>query len=195
MDRIGRLGLMLLVVEANLLLNRIGGFHHFGFLLQLLRFGFTLENFTIIGGRVPLADLGCVGGAGILQAAERIAVARVEFENALIGFLRLGGVFRLHVGFGQRVENGFIGRFTLGQGFIGKGFELRITERRARFPDHDIGFELVGILGQDFLRLDQLFLRRFFCGGKLHHSTGHPHARHLPREAARGLVFLDFNRA
>ncbi len=72
MKRIGGLGLMLLEVEGDLVLDRVGRLHHFGRLLQLLGFRLALEHLAVIGGRFPAAASRRMGGAGILQAAQRV---------------------------------------------------------------------------------------------------------------------------
>ncbi len=71
-----------------------------------------------------------------------------------------------------------------------------MAQRGARVPDHGVGFLVIRIQRQHFLRHEHLFCRLFLAGrGKFHGHAGHPHADHLLGKAAEGFVFLDFNRA
>ena len=128
-----------------------------------------------------------MGGAGVFQAAEGVAVARVDLQDAVEGLLRLLVILQLHVGVGQRIQDRLVllvhlaaGLDLGGERFVGKGAKLGITELGAGLTDDHVGLVLVGIERQHLLGQGEL-LGRFLLprGGKLHRGAADLHAEHL----------------
>ena len=191
MIRVRRFGLVLLVVDVDLLLDRIGRLDHFAFLLELTGFLFALECVAIVAAFLRLLPaFVALRGAGILQAAERVAVCGIDFQDQFVSVLSLCRIFRGHVGKRKLVQDRLVLGLAVLQRFVGEAFEFRITERQAGIANHDVGLGMIGIRRQNFFGLDQLFLRRAFRG-----ESHDLHAGHLLREGAHGLVLLDFDGA
>ena len=149
--------------------------------LERFRLALAFKGIAII---VPLGlpaagPLG-VGRAGVFQAAERIAVARVDVEDALVGFLRLARLAERHVSLGQLVQDRLIRRLALGQRLVGEGLEGGKPERNAGVADQLVGLGVERVVREHLLGEGQLLGRLLFAGvGKLDRRAGDLHVHHL----------------